>query len=309
MENERVDVEVLGMFESLKNWGKWGEKDQLGTINHITNEIRIRALSSVRTGETVSCSRDVSPKLGVDNPHPLIHHMIISGESAPEEGLGLAADWLGLAFHGYAVTHMDSLSHLFWNQQGYNGRSAKAVSTVSGAGWGSIEVARHGIVTRGVLLDLAGSKGGEWLEPGDAIMPSDLEAAEKAQGVAVGSGDVLFIRTGRDARSKVKGPIHPDHGGTPGLHYSCLPYLHEREISVLGSDAANDVLPSGVSGFEMPVHTVALVSMGLWLIDNAFLEDIRDRCIDRGSWDFMTVLAPLLLKRSTGSPVNPIAIL
>jgi kynurenine formamidase len=306
---ESVDPEVKGLLSSLSNWGRWGTEDQLGTLNHITAESRRAALKTVRTGETVSFSRDISPRHSKENPSPLLHHMIVSGEGAPDQGLGIAADWLGLAFHGYSVTHLDSLSHLFWNRQSYNGRPASDVSTVSGAATGSVEVARNGVVARGVLLDLAGARGQEWLEPGEALTPADLEHAEQEQGVTAGPGDVLLVRTGRDARRAVKGPIHPDHDGVAGLHFSCLPYLHERQISVLGSDAVNDVLPSGVSGFEMPVHTVALVAMGLWLLDNAYLDEPGRRCSDRGSWEFLAVLAPLLLKRSTGSPVNPLAVL
>ncbi|WP_208024254.1 cyclase family protein [Amycolatopsis pithecellobii] len=309
MTRESVDPQVEGLLGSLSNWGRWGTEDQLGTLNHITAESRLAAVKAVRTGETVSCSRDISPRQSKENPSPLLHHMIASGEGAPEEGLGIAADWLGLAFHGYSVTHLDSLSHLFWNKQSYNGRPASDVSTVSGAATGSVEVARNGIVTRGVLLDLAGARGQEWLEPGEALTPADLERAEREQGVSVGRGDVLLVRTGRDARRAVKGPIHPDHEGAAGLHFSCLPYLHERQIAVLGSDAVNDVVPSGVSGFEMPVHTVALVAMGLWLLDNAYLDELGRRCRDRGAWDFLAVLAPLLLKRSTGSPINPLAVL
>jgi kynurenine formamidase len=306
---EQFDPEVEGLLTSLSNWGRWGEDDELGTLNHITLQTRELALATVRSGETVSCSRDISPRLSKENPSPLLHHMIVSGEGAPEAGAGIAADWLGLAFHGYSVTHLDSLSHLFWNRRSYNGRPAVEVSTLAGATTGSVEVARDGIVTRGVLLDLAAARGRDWLEPGEAVLPEDLLRAEQEHGVTIGRGDLLFVRTGRDARRGVRGPIHPDVEGVGGLHYSCLQLLFDREIAVLGSDAIHDVLPSGVGGFEMPVHTVAIVAMGLWLLDNAYLEDLARLCKGRGSWEFLAILAPLLLKRSTGSPVNPIAVL
>lgn len=309
MADEAVDPEVEGLLSSLSNWGRWGAHDQLGTLNHITDASRQAALQTVRSGRTVSCSRDISPRPSKENPSPLLHHMIASGDAAPDSGVGIAADWLGLAFHGYSVTHLDSLSHVFWNKLGYNGQPASDVSTVSGAATGSVEVAADGIVTRGVLLDLAGARGGQWLNPGEALTRADLENAEREACVTVGRGDVLLIRTGRDARRAVEGPIHPDHEGVAGLHVSCLPFLHEREIAVLGSDAIHDVIPSGIRGFEMPIHTVALVAMGLWLLDNAHLEELTRLCRDRGSWEFLSILAPLLLKRSTGSPVNPLAVL
>jgi len=308
MDNMTQD-DIRGYMQSLSNWGRWGDDDELGTLNLITDERRKSALAFVRTGETVSCSRSISPKHGKENPAPLQHMMIVSGEGAPEQGLGIAADWLGLAFHGYSVTHLDSLSHLFWNQRSYNNTPAAEVSTVAGAAKGSVEVARHGVLSRGVLLDIPLSKSRDWLEPGEFITVEDLERAEQRHGVSVGPGDLLLIRTGRDARRSVEGPVHPDHEGSPGLHASCLPWLREREVALLGSDAVHDVLPSRAGDFHMPIHTVAIVAMGLWLLDNAYLDDLSRACSRRGSWEFLLCMGPLLLKRTTGSPVNPIAVL
>ncbi|HTU29573.1 MAG TPA: cyclase family protein [Solirubrobacteraceae bacterium] len=303
-----IDADAAKTFESVKNWGRWGEDDQLGTLNYLSGEATKQAARLVTSGDIVSCSRKLSVKPGPGNAHPLLHHMTASGESAPDTGFGVAADWVGLGFHGPSVTHIDSLSHAFWDGIGYNGFRASDVKS-SGAGWGSVELAGRGIVSRGVLLDLAEVHGGSWLAAGTSVDADDLLQAERCQGVTFGTGDVLYIRTGRDVRTRREGPFDPGHDGVGGLHYSCMELLHERQIAALGSDAAHDVLPSGVEGFDLPVHTIALVSMGLWLIDNAYLEPLTARCRELGRWEFLAAVSPLLIPRSTGSPANPLAIL
>jgi kynurenine formamidase len=235
--------------------------------------------------------------------------MLSSGETAPVKGLAVATDRIGVAFHGYSVTHLDSLGHIFWNQQGYNGVPASSVSMSDGATKGSVVVARNGIVTRGVLLDMPAALSVEWLEPGHAITPEQLERAEQVHGVHVEAGDILFIRTGRDVRREHHGTIDPSTDGAPGLHISCLPWIHERSVGVLGSDSVNDVMPSGVPDSLCPIHTIGIVAMGLWLMDNVYLETLRERCVARNSWEFMSVLSPLVLSAATGSPLNPLAIL
>jgi len=307
--SDGIDAAALAMFKSVKNWGRWGPDDELGTLNHLTAARAREAAKLAKLGEVISCSRKLSVKSGPGNHRPLLHHMTASGDGGPVNGLGVAADWIGLGFHGPAVTHMDSLSHLFWDGCGYNGRRASDIKSTTGAGWGSAELAGNGIVSRGVLLDVAGATGGAWLEPGSAARVDDLVKAEQRQGVTFGPGDILYVRTGRDARVAKSGPFDPEHDGTGGLHYSCMELLQERQISVLVSDAAHDAVPSGVQGFELPVHTFALVAMGLWLVDNAYLERLLVRCEELGRWDFLTTIAPLLIPRSTGSPVNPLAIL
>jgi kynurenine formamidase len=306
---ELDEKQIEALLDSVSNWGRWGIDDELGTLNFCGERQTLLALNCVRTGEAISCARSLSPRRDVENPSPLLHHMLSSGESAPAKGEGVAADWFGLAFHGFSVTHLDSLGHIFWNQLGYNGIPASSVSTVEGAVRGSIEVARQGIVTRGVLLDLPVALSVDWLEPGYAIRPDDLERAEEIQGVRVREGDLVFVRTGRDVRRKVAGPIDLMADGAAGLHSTCMQWLYDRSISVLGSDAVNDALPSEIANSSGPVHVVGLVAMGLWLLDNAYLETLSVRCSARRSWEFLVMLGPLALKRTTGSPINPIAVL
>ena len=92
-----------------------------------------------------------------------------------------------------------------------------------------------------------------------------------------------------------------------GLDASCPPWLHRRGVAALGSDGVSDVLPSRVEGMWLPVHTVAIVAMGLHLLDNLDLDRLASACAEERRWAFLLTIAPLVLSRGTASPVNPIA--
>src|SRR5258708_35764261 len=129
--------------------------------------------------------------------------------------------------------------------------------------------------TRGILMDIARLKGVDYMEPGSAIFPEDLEAWEKRAGLKVSPGDVVFIRTGRWARRAAKGPW-PVGRNAAGLHASCARWLHDRGVAMLGSDEASDVVPSQVEGVALPIHQLALVAMGIHIFDNCDLEALSD---------------------------------
>jgi kynurenine formamidase len=93
------------------------------------------------------------------------------------------------------------------------------------------------------------------------------------------------------------------------MYVDCVRWIHERAVSVLGSDGVNDARPSGIAGVVTPIHAVAISAMGLWLIDNLYLEDLAARCAEAGRWEFCFMMTVLRIKNGTGSPVNPVAIL
>ena len=172
----------------------------------------------------------------------------------------------------------------------------------------AIDVARNGINGRGVLLDIPKIKRVEWLEPGEPIFPEDLDAAERDHQVTTGEGDILFIRTGRARRRKIKGAWNTMRDGMPGLDASCLRWLHERKIALLGSDSTSDCVPSGYDRLMRPIHTGTLVMMGVHLIDNADLDALAVTAERLGRYAFQLTIAPLILTRGTASPVNPLAL-
>lgn len=189
----------------------------------------------------------------------------------------------------------------------YNGHRADQVRTREGAVAGSIELAGGGISGRGVLIDLPRLRGIAWWEPGTPFHVSDLEEAERAQGVRVEPGDILMVRTGFPKMRTELGPRWPV--AQAGPHPTCLPWFKERDIAVLACDTANDVQPARYPGIGLPVHGIGMAALGLWLMDNGHYEELSEACAFAGRWEFLAILAPLKLQHGTGSPVNPIALL
>ena len=162
----------------------------------------------------------------------------------------------------------------------YNGHPASAVTT-RGARHGGIDAGFDGLVGRGVLIDLPRHRGVDWLEPGDAVSPDELDAALGAQGVATEPGDILLVHTGRDRRRAALGPWEPNRGGLAGLHPECVPWLVAADPAVLGSDGVSDPLPGNSHRWSMPVHQCLLVGLGVHLLDNLRL-DRAGRRLRRG---------------------------
>ena len=299
-----------GLFEAAKNWGRWGDDDERGALNLIDDKKRVEAAALVRDGASVSCAQDLPTRSAPDNPQPALHMMIAAGDACtiPEvPGLETTMDFIGVAFHGMAVSHIDALCHVFVKERMYNGYPASDVKS-TGARKNSIMVGKDGITSRGVLLDIPRLRGVDWLELGTAIEPAELEAAEDAQGVRVTPGDILLVSTGRYERGLSQGRWSA-LDGMAGLHASCVPWLHERDVAVLGSDGVSDAIPGpGVIGWPMPLHQCCLVAMGVHLLDNLRLDELAAACAERERWEFLLTIAPLPVAGGTGSPVNPIAV-
>jgi kynurenine formamidase len=297
-----VDRETFeGWVGELSNWGRWGENDELGTLNLIDPGVRKAAADLVVEGRSVSLAHAVLTQKAPDNPSPFGHQMLETGASDGP----WAMDELSVVFHGYAHSHMDAVCHRFHEGKIFNGFSRDDV-TADGCQKLAITVSRDGILTRGVLVDLPRLRGVPWIEPGTALYREDLEAWEREAGLKVRAGDALLIRTGRWVQRSAEGPTDVSQRSA-GLHASAVSWLRERDVAVLGSEAASDVLPSGVEGETHPVHVLVLVALGMPILDNLDLDSVADEAARLGRWEFMVSVAPLVIPGGTGSPVNPIA--
>lgn len=299
------DAELEALFASVCNWGRWGDDDERGTLNHIGPGEIAAAAALVKEGRTLSLSRPFPTKPGTENPRPAQHFMMVTGEDrhAPHlPNMEATFDYIGVAFHGLVCTHLDALCHIFREGRMYNGRPASDVRS-RGAISNSVMASRDGIVSRGVLLDMPRALGVHHIEPDHLITADELEIAERALGVAVGRGDVLIVRVGRDVR-----PGAGD-GRIAGLHPHVAGWLHAREVALLGGDGPNDAMPpNAASAWTNPIHELCLVGMGMQLMDNLDLERAAKTCAELGRWAFQIVVAPLPIEGATGSPINPIAI-
>jgi len=311
MDDDWTTDRLERLFEDVKWWGQWGPEDERGALNWITPGKRREGAAAILAGETVSCARELPVRPSSENPTPALHMMLRAGDDCVMPGADFESvgDFVGVAFHGMATSHIDALCHVLVDGRMYNGFSKDEIKS-TGARRGSIMCARDGICSRGVLLDVPRALGVQWLEPGAAIRVADLERAEETQRVRVSEGDVLLVATGRDARRAEHGPWSPWKEGLAGLHPECIPWLHARRVAALGSDGVSDPLPGdAIPGWPMPVHQVGLVAMGLHLLDNLRLDRLAEACARHDRWAFQLTVAPLRIDKGTGSPVNPIAVL
>jgi kynurenine formamidase len=293
----RNPEELDAMIKANSNWGRWGKDDQRGASNLITDAKRKQAASLVKTGIAVSLAHNPLTEKADDNPQPFQHTM----------NKGFTTDTYQVSYHGYAHSHLDALCHFSYKDQTYNGFPRSEVNTEKGCMKLSIDVLKNGIVTRGVLIDMPRLKGVPYLEPSTPVYTEDLEAWEKKAGVKVGPGDAIFLRTGRWVRRAKLGPWALQKGA-PGFHASTVPWMKQRDVAFVGSDAVQDVLPSNIEGFANPVHTLLIVGLGVHIFDNQDLDAVAETAAKLNRWEFMLSVAPVPVTGGTGFPVNALAI-
>lgn len=284
--------------KELSNWGRWGADDQLGTLNLVTPAKRRAAMALVKEAVPVSLSANVFTEKASDVPCPAEWGMTSATESGATDRIAFPC------IHGAASTHIDSLAHTFFRGKMWNGYDTAALVTKDkGAEKNSVLPMKSGIVTRAVLYDIARLKGVPYLAPGDRIFVEDLEAWEKKAGVKVGAGDAMVLRWGRYGRRAKLGP----DDGAAGLDNSVLPWLKQRDISLLVWETAGySPQPPG----DLPrnaVHNFVQGILGIHVLDRADLEALSEAAASRKRWEFMLTVNPLALFNATGSPVNPIA--
>jgi kynurenine formamidase len=221
-----------------------------------------------------------------------------------------AGDFFGTEIHGDCRTHVDALCHVAYRGRLYNSKSPSIV-TSKGATTMDITALSHGIVGRGVLLDLPRQFGVKWLEPGHAVTTEELEAAEKAQGVRLTEGDILLFRTGHSLRRIELGSWNNgyDGEGQAGLHATAIRMLHDRKVAAFFPDGDGETIPANVEGVAYPIHALQIAAMGMVCADSLQFEELVGVCEEHGRWEFLVCAAPLRIPSGTGSPFNPIAVL
>jgi len=311
IEQQIDDDAVRSLYTSICNWGRWGERDEIGTLNYISAEKKRSAAALVENGFSLGLGRVVDTKPSPMNNIPAQHYMVAAGDMAPERGAGVCYDQIGVSPHGQAHSHLDALGHVSDNRVMFNEHPASLV-TSAGAEVLDICSAVDGIVSRGVYLDIAGARGVDFLDPETPIRPDDLKRAEELSGVSIEAGDILVYHTGRHLRRETLGPqcerSADGVGQLPGLYPDCLQWVHDKQVAILASDCAHDVLPSPFAQERIPIHVGTEVYMGLMLLHNLQLAALATACQRFGRNSFMLVVAPLRLPGATASPVNPIAI-
>jgi hypothetical protein len=312
----RVTIDQVIHWETeLSNWGRWGKDDERGSLNLVTPEKTKQAVRLVRDGVTVSLSHFADLKQAADNFNfGETKHWMTNVD--PQTGqVRSALDGISYGIHDGTNSHLDALCHYALQRDGkavvFNGHPQNLDQ--EGCKANAIDRMGPGIVTRGILVDLPLLKGVPYLEPGTPVYAADLEAWEKFAHVKIASGDAVFIRVGRWARRAKLGPWNAAREAA-GLHASAMPWLKQRDISLLGSDAVNDVQPSGIEGgsgesaANRPVHTLAIAVMGVPLVDNGYFEDAAREAASRKRWEFLTTVQFTRLQGGTATNFNALGV-
>ena len=293
----------------LRNWGRWGDTDERGTVNLITPERVVAASALVKRGAIFDLgipfdSKGPQPGGGRINPVRLM-----SETGADQEFPGAfhyADDYVFMPLQ--SASQWDGLAHVYYDDQLYNGFPSSDVGP-HGAKHCSIDKQAKGIVGRGVLLDIARLKGVEWLEAGTVISPEDLDAAAARQGVEVKPGDILLFRTGWRTKFVREGDATAFMAGEPGLGLACCQWIHDHEIAAVASDNwAIEVLPGEIDTELLPVHMVLIRDMGVTLGEILDLDELAADCESDGVWEFFLTAPPIKFTAAVGSPINPLAI-
>jgi kynurenine formamidase len=290
--------ELAELLAACSNAGRWGPDDELGTLNLITPDKRRRAAQLVVEGLSVSMAADLSLQ---HSPHTdgLRSRASFTDPAAPIA----VADTIALNVHGWS-THLDALGHIYTEGVGYNGRRRTEVFSEEGLTAHAITAMRHGVFTRGVLLDVAAAHGQQWLSADREVTRADLERTEAAGGVAVDAGDAVFVHTGLAAR--LAGETVEDPDRRAGLGVDAVLWLRERDVALFGGDCV-DLLPGPDPDLPLPLHQLGIGAMGLTLLDWPRLDGLLDLCARLDRREFLLTVAPLPIVGGTGSPVNPIA--
>jgi kynurenine formamidase len=293
--------EFRELFDAVSNWGRWDDGGGRGALNHLTPARVAAAARLVRSGTTITLSQPLETEARADVPVPADHHMtMLPGDD------GFAKDYVGADYHNDGQSHIDAFCHVAFGGFLFDGSPASSV-TAQGARAGTIDVLKDGLVGRGVLVDVPRTRGVQWVEPGEHVFREDLEAAEQAQGVRAGAGDILLVRVGHTRRLAELGPWDTRQSKA-GLHPTAASFLAERGVAALGSDGNSDTAPSTTEGVGFPIHVLALNAMGVHLLDYLDLEDVARHCEAAQRWEFLFAAAPLRIVGGTGSPINPTAI-
>jgi kynurenine formamidase len=313
-EGQAPDQEIRSFGDRLSNWGAWGPDDEIGALNYAGVARVVRAAGLVQTGEVISLSipiqTGVGPQDGSIGRFNPVHTMTWTGNPPGPIDMGAGADFCDglIVMPTQGTTQWDALCHTFYDGKIYNGRRAADIGP-QGSPHAHIAQATERFVGRGVLLDVAGLLDVQALDTDYSITSADLSACCARQGVDVGEGDFVLIRTGMMSRVR-SDDWTAFRGPQPGLEYQALEWCHEHRIAAIASDntSVEVYLKESLRGIVAPLHRVALRDMGLHLGELWSLEELALACSGDERYDFMLVAQPLRIVGGSGSPVNPLAI-
>jgi kynurenine formamidase len=287
-----VDVEHRAWLRSLAATARFGAGDRLGTANLIDAAARVRGAQAVVDGTAIPLARPL-----VDGPSPRgdERHAFTVDVFYTEGPIGMGSDHVEADCHGLVNTHVDAVNHLALDRTWYGGWSVD-----DPGGPNVADLAAHGLVTRGVVVDVPAVRGTPWVDPDEPVDADDIERSLAVTGTRVLPGDALVLAMGRD-RYEAAGNVM---GGTrsetvvPGVGASAARWIVEHDVSILCWDFMDSNHPAE------PAACVHLLNwaIGLVLVDNC---DLSGACA-AGRATGALVVAPLAVPGGTGSLVHPL---
>ncbi len=297
----------------VRNWGRWGDDDEIGTINLIDSAACLRGIHSVRTGRAFSLALPLHAdgiQTGVIegrvNP---VHTMVAINKAMSGDPTEFCTSDDQLFMGVQAATHWDGLAHVSYDGKIYNGFPATSITAEHGATRCGIEKITS-LVSRGVLLDVARVKGVDAITDAYAITADDLDAAAELAKVEVMPGDVVLIRTGKMAALRETPPnkfgyMFPNAG--PSLQ--TVEWFRRHDVAAVANDTLTfEVYPCERAEAQLPVHLLHLVDMGMTQGQNFVLDALADDCAEDGQYTFLLEATPQPIVGGTGSMVSPVAI-
>ncbi len=307
---------VLSKSAQYRNWGKWGPDDELGSMNFVTEEKVAAASRLVRRGKVFSLALPLDSEGPMNGSYGRINPVHVMLQTGGDIASG-AQDHLATLRYtddaAYLVlqssTQWDALAHIYHDGKMYNGYGTEQVNS-GGALKNSITNIKDRAVGRGVLLDIARYKGKTALATSEPISAEDLEGCCAKQGVTVGEGDFVLVRTGQMEERRQSGAWGDFAGGpAPGLAISAADFFCPRNVAAVSTDTwGTEVLPNETPDVFQPLHIIMLVNAGIHLGEMWDMEALAEDCAQDGVYEFMLVAPPLTVTGSVGSPVNPQAI-
>jgi len=287
--------------ESERCPSKWGEGDELGSVNHMTPEQAAKAARLIETGEVFELGHVLRADMpGFGNRRFDVHSKRTFINQAPNTRG--SNEEIVITEIGQVGTQLDGFTHQSHGMSLYNCFRIDEIATRGGFTRLGIENVGT-IMTRGVLIDVAGLKGVDILPDDYEITAADLQAALASQGVSLEPGDAVLIRTGW---SRHWAPNNADYYKVaPGIGIEAAEWLTTQDPMLIGADNwPVEVAPNPDPELSLPVHQIALVVHGVHLLENLKLEALAAA----EAWEFAFVMQPLKVKGGSGSTVAPAAI-
>ena len=280
---------------------KWGEEDERGAANLMGPEAVLRATKLIRQGKVFELGKELNATMPFVGERRFSMQLKRTSNPAATNKQRSNEEIVTTEL-GQVGTQFDALNHQGIADMLYNCIKIDDIATRNG--FTKLGIEKVGaIFTRGVLIDIAAFKGVEMLAIDYEITVQDLQNALAKQGVSIGQGDAVLIHTGwgllwgKDNAKFVS--------GQPGIGVLAAEWLAKQNVVLIGSDNWGiEIFPNPDKQIRLPVHAIALVVNGIFLLDNMELEALaKDK-----AYEFAFVVEPLKIKGGTGSTVAPIAV-